>query len=244
MVDARERMRREKVRILLRTRNDAYPTVRARATPYTSAGPGRAEDLRKKKCPACQGTGKTRLHQKCSSCDGAGKFAVDGYVGRVSQGRQTIYRNITPEAADAEIARLQTSLKLSEGQIDPQEKFGWERAREAQNAAGSYRELERVLEWMRMHRAQGWDFLMWAYGSLTPPLSRKDSKIENYLIGELAARMPAKILVPKQEWESLREQRKARIRELAQEATPEEIAEEVGLPVRVVQLMLTESARS
>src|SRR6185312_3928252 len=102
MADIRERARRERIRVLLRTRNDAYPSPRSASTPYTPAGPGRDKDLRKRKCPACQGTGKTRLHRKCESCDGKGKFAVDSYVGRVGDDRHTIQRHVTPEAVDAE----------------------------------------------------------------------------------------------------------------------------------------------
>src|SRR6185312_8313056 len=143
-------------RVLLRTRNDAYPSPRSAATPYTTAGPAPG---RKKTCPVCQGTGKTRLHQKCESCDGKGKFAVDGYTGRVSDESARKPQPMAPEAVDAEISRLKSSLTISAGLTDPNEAYGWERARERQLKSGSYQHLERALETLRERDNKAWTFL-------------------------------------------------------------------------------------
>jgi hypothetical protein len=236
----KERLRREKVRILLRTRNDAYPSPRARAIPSTPAGPapGRA-----KKCPACSGTGKVRVWQVCAACEGRGRISVDGYTGRVSDSGTRHVQGMAPERMDAEISRLETSLKLSAGKIDPEESYGWEKARASQNAAGSYRELAKVLEWLRGKHPIGWDFLLWAYGPLHPELSDNHRRLEEFLVTAVAAQMPREIKVPKREWEVLQEKRRSRVKQLAKEATVEEIALEVGLAPKTVTQMLADMLR-
>lgn len=236
MADVRERARRERIRVLLRTRNDAFPTVRAKAIPYTTAGPAPG---RKRRCPGCEGTGKVRLTQQCPVCEGVKTIQTDGYVGRVSSKDDKTPDTMTPEATDAEISRLKTSIALSEGRADPNEKYGWERARERQYASGSYRELELALEVLRDREPLVWEFLMWIYGPLEVEMDRYSTVREDFAIGQLSKLMPRQINIPKPHREQMKAERmeKARVM-LKAGATIEEIAWEVMAPERLVQDLL------
>ena len=234
MADLRERARRERIRILLRTRNDPYGNVRAKATPYTTAGPAPG---RKQRCPACDGTGKTRLRQKCQACDGLKSIAVDSYTGRVADKDDRKPQPMTPERREAELARLQSSLTLSAGETDPNEAYGWERAVESRNRQGSYRELERALEWLRSDDHEGWLFITWVYGSgLDVELSPYARAREASYLGKLSDLMPSKIRLPRHLHSSLMDSKRETVRELIKKGLPlEEISELVLLPLRLLQ---------
>lgn len=232
--DLRERARRERIRILLRTRNDPYSNIRAKATPYTTAGPAPG---RKQRCPVCDGTGKTRLRQKCQACDGLKSIAVDSYTGRVSDAQDRKPQPMTPERRESEIQRLQSALTISAGETDPNEAYGWERAVETRNKQGSYRELDRALEWLRSHDPLGWEFITWVYGSgLEVELSPYAKLREDSYVGQLSRHMPSMIRLPKHLHTSLMDAKRETVRELLKRGvTREEVAALVLLPLRVLE---------
>lgn len=234
MADLRERQRRERIRILLRTRNEPYGNIRAKATPFTASGPGEGT---KHKCPACSGTGKTRLHQKCPSCDGEQTIKVDGYVGRVSSERHT--SKSTPQVIDSEIQRLQSYRIAEAGGTDPNEAYGWEKAVEARNRQGSYRELERALERLSWEDPVGWEHLMWVYSSgLNVEMSHWAQIREAQLVGQLSQWMPAKIRLPYRLHNDLMDDKRRRVKELLRcGESLEDIAERVLLSVRTLAQM-------
>lgn len=236
MADVRERARRERIRILLRTRNDAFPTVRAKAIPYTTAGPAPG---RKRRCPSCEGTGKVRLTQQCPVCEGVKTIQVDGYVGRVSSKDDKKVSSMTPEATDAEISRLKTSLALTEGKSDPNESYAWEKARERQYRSGSYRELELALENLRGSEPLVWEFLMWIYGELEVEMDRYSTVREDFAIGQLSKLMPKQINIPKLYREQIKAERLEKAKAMLKGgATIEEVAWEVMTSEKMVMDLL------
>lgn len=236
MTDLRERARCERIRILLRTRNDLYPTPRAKATPYTTAGPAPG---RKRKCPACDGSGKTRLRQKCLVCDGLQTIAVDSYVGRVSGQETRKPEPMTPEAREAEIQRLGTSLMVTAGTLDPNESYGWERAIASRNTQGSYRELQHALEHLRSTDHMGWEFITWVYGSgLEVEMSRRSQIRETELVGKLSQWMPSKIRLPHRLHNELMDDKRRRFKELLRcGESLETISDRLLLSVRTLERM-------
>ena len=234
--DIKERARRERIRVLLRTRNDPYSVVRAKGTPYTTAGPAPG---RKRKCPACDGSGKTRLRQKCQACDGLKMIAVDSYTGRVTDSDARKPQPMTAERREAELQRLDSSLTISAGRTDPNESYGWERAVEARNKQGSYPELERALERLRWFDPLGWEFLTWLYGSgLTIQASRGSEIREAELVGQLSQWMPPKIRLPYRLHNELMDDKRRRVREMLRcNLSLDEIAERVLLSVKTLERM-------
>lgn len=207
MVSISERARRERIRILLETRNDPYQALRARATPYTTAGPAPG---RKRKCPACDGKGVTRLRRKCEICDGLQTIAVDSYTGRVADKDDRKPQPMSPERLDAEIRRLQTPIN------DPTESYGWEKAVESRNRQGSYRELEKALEWLRSHDETGWEFITWVYSSgLEVELSSWAKLREDGYIAKLSDHMPrGRVKIPKRLHTDLMDRKRKTVRQM------------------------------
>lgn len=184
----------ERVRILLRTRNDPYPSPRSLSIPSTPSGPAPS---RKRRCPTCDGRGRIRTTTVCPVCDGLKSIALDSYTGRVSGAETKNPEPMSPERVEAELGRLRTSLRLSEGEIDPNEAYGWERAVERRDRQGSYRELELALQALRAVDPRGLDFLLWIYGTgLDVELTAGARKVEERYIAALARVMPSKIRLP------------------------------------------------
>ena len=231
MSDLKERARRERIRVLLRTRNDYLPTVRAKATPYTISGPAPS---RKRNCPACDGIGKTRLRQKCEACDGKGKIALDGYVGRVASSDDRKPEPMSPERREAELAKLKAELAID----DPEESYGWERARSSRDKQGSYLELERALEWLRERDPLGWEWLLFVY-NYPRPMSYNAEVREQELVGRLSERMPEKIRLPRYLHDDLVKRKLERAKVLLKEGVDvESAARAVLLPSRIVQSLI------
>lgn len=231
MSDLRERARRERIRILLRTRNDYLPSLRAKATPFTVAGPAPG---RKRKCPACGGTGKTRLRQQCPACAGKQTIEVDSYVGRVTSSDARKPEPMSAERREAEIQRLQSSLTLAAGNVDPEEKYAWERARESRDRNGSYVELERALESLTpLDR----DFIAWVYDSgLNVEVSRASQIREAKIVGLLSERMPSRIRLPRHLHEELMDDKRRRVKEMRRcGLTLPEISDRVLLSERTLE---------
>jgi len=229
----------ERVRILLRTRNDVYPSPAAKAIPSTPAGPA---PMRTRKCEPCRGKGSVR-GQQCPHCEGLGRLAYDSYTGRVAGSDARKPDPMTPARTEAELQRLSLSLKLSEGEIDPNEAYGWERAIERRDRGASYRELSRALERLRSEDGVGWDFIVWIYGcGLEVELTPGAKAWEERLVARLAELMPSRIRIPKHLYEELKERKRLTAISLSQEGLEvSEIADAVLLPEHVVQQFIGKS---
>lgn len=233
----------ERVRILLQTRDDDYPSPRSLSVPSTPSGPGRGPDNAPvtRKCPGCNGTGKIRRWRQCPVCEGRKRIEWDSYVGRVAGSEERRPAPMSPEQREAELARLGTSLRLSEGRVDPDESYGWERALQRRNRTGSYRELEQALQVLRAKDPRGLDFLLWIYGSgLNVELSDASKLVEERYIGLLAQRMPARIKLPYHLARDLAERKERLVLALSRDNVAiDEIAEAALLSARSVQRILS-----
>ncbi len=238
----RELAREERVRILLRTRNDDYPSPRAMSIPSTPSGPGGG---RKRKCPGCDGSGKVRQSQLCPVCEGQRKIEVDSYVGRVSGADTRRPEPMSPAQIEAELERLALQLDRT-GRIDPQETFGWERAIQRRDRAGSYRELEHILAALRQVRPAAFDFLLWIYGTgLDVELTAAAKRTEEELVAAIAKLMPSKIKLPHHLARELAERKEDVVLRLSRDGVDiEEIAEAALLSVRTVQKLLSTEKRA
>lgn len=223
----------ERVRILLRTRNDAYPSPRSLSIPSTPSGPAPGKQIR---CEVCAGRGRIRSTTVCPACNGRGKLAFDPYTGRVSDERDRKPAPMAPERVESEIQRLSTSLRLSAGEIDPNESYGWERAVERRNRQGSYRELERALERLRDYDPMAWEYILWFY---TPTVEACPGPREEDVIALLASWLPEKIRLPRHLAVELRERKESLVLALLDEGLDEaEIADAALLSVSSVRKIL------
>lgn len=236
----------ERVRILLRTRNDVYPAPRsASAETIVGAAPGSRVP-----CGVCLRSGRRRNGKPCLMCDGTGwrrrrkgEPHYDEYLGtEVDTAATKRPEGMSPQRIDAELERLGHSLKLSEGLADPEEAYGWERNRERRDKGASYAELDRVLEALRAVRPFDWDFITWVYGSgLDVELDRVGRAWEERIVAAIAQVMSGAIRIPRREHEELKDRKRREILALAHQGLEaEEIAAAVPAPVRWVRLVLAE----
>jgi hypothetical protein len=151
-----ERIRR--VVALLESRFDYLPSVPS-TMPVTSSGP--ADDSKYVPCEPCKGRGRVvykrtgrRLDRICLACDGTGQRrrrkddpAFDGYVGRTRPTGSKPRSMTAREYADT-ISRLQADADTREGKTQ-HERYGWERARQHRDQAGSYVELDHAVMELR-----------------------------------------------------------------------------------------------
>jgi len=128
----------DRVRLLLVTLNDPYPTPRGSLVPDSGPSPSRYVP-----CESCKTTGWARKrggYMLCLVCDGQGwkrrerdEPAWDAYVQLPIEAAVAL-----PQAAPGP-------------RVDPdmsEHTFPWERAREAYDRSGSYAELRRWLGWL------------------------------------------------------------------------------------------------
>lgn len=170
----------------------------------------------------------------CPSCEGEKTIKVDSYVGRVSSDRHTAPS--TPQVIDAEIQRLAAYRNREAGGNDPNEAYGWERARESRDRQGSYRELERAMEWLYpLDR----DWIAWVHNSgLDVHLSIGAQKREERIIGLISERMPSKIMLPRHLHADLMERKRRRAVALLKDGLDaSSVAVAVLLPERIVQAL-------
>jgi len=128
----------ERTRLLLTTLNDPLPTVRGALQP--DSGPAAS---RYAPCETCRSTGRVRARGGfvvCLVCDGRGEKRrrrddrpYDAYLGMPLDEAAQLPREPEP-------ARLPPPADAG---------YGWERAQEAYERHGSYRELRRHLDWLR-----------------------------------------------------------------------------------------------
>ena len=140
---------------------------------------------------------------------------------------------MSPARIDAEIGRLQALQVAREGDIDPDEAFGWERQRIRRDQEGSYRELERVLDRMQIDWPEGRSTLNSMY--LTEPAVSYSATTELLLVAWVARHMPSAIRVPKRYHQALQARLKGDIRALAAEGHSHAfIAAQLEVPLRLV----------
>lgn len=151
-----------KVRLLLVTLNDGYPTPQG-----SLDAPSGVSEGRRVPCDDCKRRGRIRTRQGevlCLLCDGSGwkrrtvEDPWDEYVGLPTA--EAAQLPVMPSAppVDAILARLADEQAEREGRLAGLA-YGWERARAAAERRGSYRELRRSLDRMRDERP-GWHRLL------------------------------------------------------------------------------------
>ena len=128
----------ERVRLLLRSLNDPYPTPRGALAP--EAGPAASKYV---PCETCRRSGVVRARGGwllCLVCDGT------GLKKRTDEPEYDLYLELPLEEA---LRLPPTAPSRPRAGGDPGEDgFGWERALEAHERHGSYGELRRTLEWL------------------------------------------------------------------------------------------------
>ena len=145
----------QRVRLLLDTLNDPYPTPRGHLQPDAGPAPSRYVP-----CLTCQRQGWLKRRGRsvlCLACDGTGNRRR-----RHDEEPWDAYLNV-PLAEATPVAREPMTLRQIEEQVAEQEgrledlSYGWERLQAAYQRHGSYRELRRQLDWLagswpRRHR--------------------------------------------------------------------------------------------
>lgn len=143
---------------------------------------------------------------------------------------------MSPERVEAELQRISLSLRLSAGGVDPDEAYGWERARERRDRQGSYRELERALERLREQDQLGWEYLLWCYN---PAVEATPGPREEALIALLASWLPERIKLPGHLARELSRRKHELIRALAKDELDEQdIADAALVSVSTVRKVL------
>jgi hypothetical protein len=137
----------QRVRLLLDTLNDPYPTPRGALRP--DAGPAPSKYV---PCLTCQRQGWLMKRGRtilCLACDGTGNRRR-----RSDEEPWDMYLNV-PLGDAVAVPREPMSLRAIEEQVAEQEgryealSYGWERLQRAYQAHGSYRELRRCLGWLQ-----------------------------------------------------------------------------------------------
>lgn len=128
----------ERVRLLLRSLNDPYPTPQGALSP--DAGPAASRYV---PCETCRRSGVVRARGGwllCLVCDGT------GLKRRSDEPEYDLYLELPLEEA---LRLPSTAAPRSRSSAESgEDRFGWERALEAHERHGSYGELRRVLEWL------------------------------------------------------------------------------------------------
>lgn len=160
-VDLAERVAH--VRLLLITLNDPYPTPRGILTP--DSGPAASRYV---PCVTCHRRGEVRVRRGwvlCLICDGYGwKRRVQGepewdaYVELPVEEAVTMPVMPSAPSPQAQAAARRAAEEERRGQYRLLA-FGWERAIQAHDRHGSYRELRRRLDWLRERRPRRYSLI-------------------------------------------------------------------------------------
>lgn len=124
------------------------------------SGTGRVQGDQARPCRSCQAGSPRSGHacRECVACDGEGsrrarrgEAGVDDYVGsaRVSAVGVGV-RVMTSAELDGQLERLARDASARAGRPDRRDAYGWEKARRTYAQHGSYRDLERALERLRV----------------------------------------------------------------------------------------------
>lgn len=214
--------REENVRILLRTLHDPYPGPQTLTLGITS-GPAPS---RRAPCRLCNPS-SLQPRKKITACLGCtgdgwrrrtpGEPVYDEYTGRPIATLEEPKKAtpMSPERLEAELHRVERGLRLSDGVADPDERFGWEAERERQAKDGSYRELERVLDYMQIHIPTVRSFVNWVYLSgVDVRLTVSSRRVDSTVVGWMSRQMRGRIMVPRRFYLEQLEERKREVRRL------------------------------
>ncbi len=231
----RREERRRRIRVLLESRFDYLPSTRS-TMPVTNSGP--AGESKHVPCETCRGRGRllrkgprrgTRVSVRCLACDGTGERlrrkadpAYDSYVGELRpEGRARV---MTAREYDDQIARLRADELARQGRVE-HERYGFERAHDARDRSGSYRELDAAVRELQ-RRAPG---------------TRLSSPRAVALLEEL---MPPSIRVPPWALEQLAQERQPVILDLAALGwSAREIGRALGISAEKVRRLLKKGPR-
>lgn len=252
MRDVTERCRR--VRLLLASVNDPYPT------PHDSIGslaghlPGPAPS-RRVPCSVCLRTGFTAGRRICPLCGGSGwrrrrkgEDPFDEYTGEPVVDGGSSAKHGAPFRLEDDYRRLGEQLdQIEQAQQERQgvysEMYGWEKAREAQERLGSYRELKRALGALQelSPNIYGVVRARWLFGVPVNLIGRAVA-IEQAAIIWVQGEMRGEIRVPPWLLIDLFQQRKSRFEQLVQGGySASEIASYLDLPKKRVKKMLRDA---
>lgn len=244
LLDPREARRRDNIRTLLHTLNDIYELPAPRSARELLSGPAPSKRV---PCTFCHRSGKAyspalRRVTPCPVCNGAkwrprrpGEPAWDEMTGQlVSTAETRKPEPMSPQRLENEIARLETSLRLSAGEIDPTEKEAWERARENRDKDASYAELERVLGVMQIELPLARSAVTSAYLSgLGCGLPRH---LDEAMIAWISARMRGPVRIPKRLYAAQQEALREECRKLLKAGTSEDsVMKELGVGRRLIR---------
>lgn len=207
------------VKLLLLTMNDYLPPERI-STGLLASAPG-PQASRYVSCDTCNGTGRLiGADQPCARC--ATTIANGGKNRRprhgcrlclACDGRGDRLRRAREDERDAYtgLPMSEAGPAISEAQKGPQrrnaserketgDEIGWLRERQRYHAAGSYRELEQQLEWLRDRHHIRYERLMHWTSSQDDPLWHWPPEVlaaVDDTILMLARRMPGTVKVPR-----------------------------------------------
>ncbi len=149
-----------RITALLDTRFDYLPTVRS-SMPDSDHKPANSRTV---PCGVCHGRGrlsygkgKPRRTRLCLGCDGTGerrrRAGDPDYDMNLAPGHRRLTvngraRGMTAREYDEELARIKADQDSRAGRVD-HERYGWEKAREARDLAGSYQRLDAAVRLFR-----------------------------------------------------------------------------------------------
>lgn len=238
--------RHDNVRLLLRTLHDIYPGPQA---VRSSALSGPAESSRVP-CTFCHRSGKAfspalKRVTACPVCDGhkwrkrrAGEPAWDEMTGQpIATVEARKPEPMSPQRLEAELARIEHTLRLHDGDFDPDEKETWEAAREKRDAEASYPELERVLDVMQIQWPLARSFVTARYFSgMRERVSVAELNADDIVVAWISDRMRGPVRIPKHFYDQQQEELKAECRELLRHGVSErEIMSELAVGKRFIR---------
>jgi hypothetical protein len=237
--------------LLLATQNDAYPrpndSLGSLAGHLSGPAPGRRVP-----CGVCLRSGYTAGRKLCLVCGGLGwrkrrkgEDPFDEYTGEpvadaASKSAHAPAFRLEDDyrRLGAQLDRVQRTLAAREGR--PDASYGWERAREAQERLGSYRELRAALRGLQRVSPNGYSVIRAAWLTDLPvTLVGRTQAIERAAVLWLQAEMPGEVRVPP--WlmtDVYRERRTVFEQLVAAGRSASEIARVLDLPKRRVKKML------
>lgn len=250
--DVTERCRR--VRLLLSTCNDAYPR------PNDSLG-GLAGHLsgpapsRRVPCPSCARTGYVAGGRLCLNCGGSGwrrrlkgEDPYDEYTGLPISDVASSASHAAPFRLEDDYRKIGVELDRIQSTVDSREgvyadAYGWEKAREAWERLGSYRELRRALGRLQGFSPEGYGVLRSVWLMDVPvTMIGKIQQVEQASIIWVQDDMRGEIKVPPWLMEDVFSQRRSTFEQLVSAGkSASQIARDLGLPKKRVKKMLKTS---
>lgn len=235
MLDLADRVQR--VRLLLETLNDPYPTPQSALRP--DSGPAVSRYL---PCEACRRDGWVKVRgrrdqwQLCLICDGS------GWKPRTAEDAEW---DSYLELPLAEAMQLPRELAPARATVDDGEPpYGWERQRQAHDRHGSYQELRRQLSWLQRDSPRRYRLVQVVLVEHQPYRLRASSGLELELgVLAITLRMRANVRVPAWLLEGEARQRRETIESLAALGLQAgEIARRLGMTKKAVRRKLRPTA--